>query len=184
MIMPSQTLYPMRLGRCIPDLHGGRVGRGHAFPWQRVHVRTRIGRRYRLCAIIGLRKAAAARSGRPTRKQVQIVTGAIALEFSAIYLLSVSGILKGASFLTIWQVILGVVALHFIPMRWTHGPLILALAFTNLAWIGICVLAGLSIGPLFLGDGLLKIVFGAVMAALLLTSANFKPQRSSGQSRT
>jgi hypothetical protein len=104
--------------------------------------------------------------------QVRAVSTAVGLEFLAIGVLSASGVLKIMTFLEIWQVILGVVGVHFIVMRWSHGPWMLGLAFAVLSWIILCVMAHLTLAPLVMGDGLLKIVFGAIMARPLWRPAS------------
>ncbi|OAI44328.1 hypothetical protein AYO42_00855 [Rhizomicrobium sp. SCGC AG-212-E05] len=108
--------------------------------------------------------------GRPTALHRFVVLAAIALELAAFAILARSGFLSGDQTATKWSVALLIVALHFIVMRWSHGPLMLWLALTSILWIGLAYLSHFSLPALIAGDGLLKIVFGIVMAAPLLES--------------
>lgn len=107
------------------------------------------------------------RFGRPTALHRFVVLAAIALELTAFAILARSGFLSGGQTTTKWSVALLIVALHFIVMRWSHGPLMLWLTLTSIIWIGLAYVLGFSLPALIAGDGLLKIVFGIVMAAPL-----------------
>jgi len=60
--------------------------------------------------------------------------------------------------------------LHFALMRWSHGPLMAGLAVALLLWIGAAYGLSLSLTSLVIGDGILKIAFGMLMAAPLFGS--------------
>jgi hypothetical protein len=114
------------------------------------------------------RRWANARRGRPTRIEVRIMMAAIVAEVVVFVALGQLGYFRPANWLVSWQLALAVVALHFIPMRWSHGPLILGLAGAILIWLGACFALHLGLQPMILGDGVLKLAFGAAMAAPLL----------------
>lgn len=116
------------------------------------------------------RKLANARRGRPTPRETRILMAAIAAEMVAFVVLGQLGYFRPANWLASWQLALAVVALHFIPMRWSHGPLMLGLAVALLLWVGGCFALHLALQPMILGDGALKLAFGAAMAAPLLQS--------------
>jgi len=105
--------------------------------------------------------------GRPTALHRYVVFAAIGLELAAFTILARSGFFSGDQTVTKWAVSLLVVAFHFVVMRWSHGPLMLWLAMASMLWIGLAYLSGFSLSALIAGDGLLKIVFGIIMAAPL-----------------
>jgi hypothetical protein len=93
---------------------------------------------------------------------------AIGLELSAFFILGRSGFFIGDPTYTTWVVILLIVALHFVLMRWSHGPLMLWLAVVSICWLGLAYLLDFALPALIAGDGLLKVLFGIVMATPLL----------------
>jgi hypothetical protein len=120
--------------------------------------------------VIFTRRKVAMRFGRPTRQQIWICMSAIAFEVAVFSLLGRNGYFMHRDILSIWRTGLAVVALHFFIMRWSHGPLILWLCVAILAWLTLCFIFNVPLMPMIAGDGLLKIVFGLVMAAPFLSS--------------
>ena len=109
--------------------------------------------------------------GAPTQRQRTVLYLAIAFEIAALILFGFSGYFQHHSSLEVWQAGLAIVAVHFLIMHWSHGYLISLLGITLLAWLAVCVLADISFLPMMVGDGLLKTLFGLVMALPLLTPA-------------
>lgn len=107
------------------------------------------------------------RFGRPTRLQFVALYGAILLEMAIFVTLGRGGYFRGVP-VTAWTTGLTIVALHFIIMRWSHGPWMLRLAVALLLWIALAYGLRLSFAALVIGDGVLKILFGLIMAAPLL----------------
>jgi hypothetical protein len=107
---------------------------------------------------------------RPKRSHVIVLWTAIVLQLAIFFALARLGYFRQWDALTGWTVGLSIVALHFVPMRWSHGPLMLGLAIALLLWIGAAYVLGLPLGSLITGDGMLKIVFGMLMAAPLFGS--------------
>lgn len=117
--------------------------------------------------ILIARKVANNRFGRPTPQHRLAILAAIGFELSAFIVLGRLGFFLGDPKPMMWAVILLIVALHFLVMRWSHGPLIQWLGIASLCWIGVAYVFGLPVAALIAGDGLLKIAFGSVMAAPL-----------------
>jgi hypothetical protein len=116
--------------------------------------------------IFGVRKVALARSGRATRSQAWTAGGAISLE-AAVFLAF------GSTFFAMSPThaiiaILGVVGVHFLIMRWSHGPLMLWLGVATLAWLAISLAASFPVRSIAFVDGVLKVLFGGIMALPLL----------------
>ena len=122
-------------------------------------------------------KLSRGRFGRPTALHRRVVLTAIGLELLAFAVLARSGFFSGDQTVKTWAVILLVVALHFIIMRWSHGPIMQWLAIASICWIGLAYLLGFSVPALIAGDGLLKIAFGIVMAAPLWAIIRAQHQR-------
>jgi hypothetical protein len=115
--------------------------------------------------------AARARWGDPSRTNLLFFRSALALEFGAFAFIGFSGMFRGQSFLIIMEVSLVIVALHFLVMRWSHGPLIAWLGATMLCWAGLVAVMKLTVLQLVVGDGLLMLSFGITMARPLLRPA-------------
>ncbi len=122
-------------------------------------------------AILISRKAARTRAGAPTRTQILAVCIAVIFEAIVFVSLSNSGLFGIWTEHMRWAVVLAVVNVHFIIMRWSHGPLMMALAISGLIWLGIASGLNVSLPLLICGDGVLKIAFGLIMAAPLLRAA-------------
>lgn len=109
------------------------------------------------------------RYGRPTRRQVLLMIVAIMFQVAALGLLSwstSSGALPGdAQF--VWTAVVVIVAAHFLLMTWSFGAWIFHLGVAILLWAAFAVTQHLELGAILLGDGLLKLGFGAIMAAPL-----------------
>lgn len=129
-----------------------------------------------IAAILITRRSVAMRLGRPSGGQIGIFLFAVVFELAVFLLLGRAGYFLDRSLLSIWQTGLAIVALHFLIMRWSHGPLMLLLAIAILIWIALCITASVSLVPMIVGDGALKILFGLIMAIpLLKLPISFKP---------
>jgi hypothetical protein len=119
---------------------------------------------------VSRRVAPAVRSqwGAPTIQQGQVLAFAIALEIAVFNVMGMSGIFARLSRVAAWEASLAIVGIHFLLMRWSHGPWMAALGAAVLAWLGLGTLAHLPLAALAIGDGLLKVSFGALMAWPLL----------------
>jgi hypothetical protein len=128
-------------------------------------------------SIFAVRTIVAKRYGRPTQRQVQLMIVAIALElagFIALSWLTSNGALpRDPQF--IWTSVLVIVAVHFVLMTWSFGAWILYLALAILAWVGFAMAQNLGLGAVLVGDGLMKLGFGAIMAAPLYGTQNPSP---------
>jgi hypothetical protein len=114
--------------------------------------------------LIAARIWGSGRFGRPSRSQGWAMTTAIALEIAAFWGLAAAGWFNVWDVRTGMSVALGIVAVHFLVMRVSHGPPMLWLGLAALAWIASADMLRLTLPVLILGDGLLKIGFGAAMA--------------------
>lgn len=114
----------------------------------------------------------APRWGRPSLNQMRVMILAIGLEATLFATFGASGFLAHASRAQGWEFTLAVVGFHFIVMRYSHGPTMLALAAAVLGWIGIGMLwLHLPLQVLAIGDGLIKLVIGSWMAWPLLAAS-------------
>ncbi|HET7084175.1 MAG TPA: DUF6609 family protein [Rhizomicrobium sp.] len=120
-----------------------------------------------IAARIGARKAAPV-WGRPSITQLRVLITVIGLEFLIFGVLGRSGAFAKMDRSTIWAISLTIVGVHFLLMRWSHGPWIAALGAAVLAWLGLGIAAHLPLAAIAAGDGLLKLSFGAAMAWPLL----------------
>jgi uncharacterized membrane protein len=119
-----------------------------------------------IAARLGARKAAPV-WGRPSITQLRVMIIVIGLEFLIFGILGRSGAFAKMD-RGMWEVCFAVVGLHFLPMRWSHGPWIAALGTAVLGWLGLGIAAHLPLTAMAAGDGLLKLGFGAAMAWPLL----------------
>jgi uncharacterized membrane protein len=119
-----------------------------------------------VAARIGARRAAPV-WGRPSIAQLRVMISAIGLEFLVFGVLGASGAFAKMS-QGMWEVCLAIVGVHFLLMRWSHGPWIAALGTAVLGWLGLGIAAHLPLTAMAAGDGLLKLGFGAAMAWPLL----------------
>jgi hypothetical protein len=120
--------------------------------------------------IFASRAAVVARGGAPTRVQVRVMYAAIALEVGAFVAVGTSGIADGWNAHTFWSFALAVVALHFLVMRFSHGPWVLWLGVAILLWLALSTTSHLRIEMIIAVDGLLKVAFGLIMASPLFTA--------------
>ena len=67
--------------------------------------------------------------------------------------------------------VLAIVAVHFLLMIWSFGRWIFYLGIEILVWLAIAWMQALPLPITLVGDGLLKIGFGATMAAPLFLRA-------------
>jgi uncharacterized membrane protein len=102
--------------------------------------------------------------GRPSMFQLRVMISAIGLEFVIFSVLGASGVFAHLSRAVLWETSLAIVGAHFLLMRWSHGPWIVALGVAVLAWLGLAMTAQVSLTMMAVGDGLLKLAFGAAMA--------------------
>lgn len=110
----------------------------------------------------------ARRWGSSSLTQGRMMTIAVAMEFAIFNVLGASGIFASMSRAVMWEISLAIVGAHFLLMRWSHGRLMAALGVAVLAWLGFSVVAHLPLAMVAVGDGLLKLGFGVVMAWPLL----------------
>jgi len=118
-------------------------------------------------AIFVLRARVARLFGRPERRQVRLMWGAIAFELAGFALLSWCISSHVISERELWPGVLAVVAAHFVLMRWSFGGWMAYLGIAILLWLGLAWLMSLSLTLTLVGDGFLKLGFGAIMAAPL-----------------
>jgi hypothetical protein len=163
---PAFTIgYPMRYGgglfvACVGlgILIGGVLG-GAALSWG---VLAGF-----IAGIAVARRAAwrvAQRWGSPSLAQGRAMTIAVTLEFAIFNIMGSSGVFALMSRAIVWETSLAIVGAHFLLMRWSHGRLMLALGLAVLTWLGLGVAAHLPLQMMAMGDGLLKLGFGAAMA--------------------
>ena len=115
------------------------------------------------------------RWGRPSLTQLRVLVLALGLEFTIFAVLGRSGFFAHAPRAMVWQVSLVIVALHFLIMRFSHGPMTLALGAVVLGWLEIGQLLHLPLQVMAAGDGTLKLVFGLAMAWPLLRATAPQP---------
>jgi hypothetical protein len=105
---------------------------------------------------------------KPTPGQQGIAWLALALELVVLGGLAASGVLVRLPGPLAIATILSVVSLHFILMRWSHGPWMLWLGVSGLAWIWAATFMRLAVTTVVAGDGAIKIACGALMAGPLI----------------
>jgi len=115
-----------------------------------------------------VRPVVTSRSGSPSVRQGQIMAFAIALEIASFNVMGASGAFTQLSRAAAWEISLAIVGFHFLVMRWSHGPWMFVLGAAVLAWLGISIELQMPLRILLVGDGLLKMGLGAVMAWPLL----------------
>jgi hypothetical protein len=104
------------------------------------------------------------RWGLPGIRQGQAVAFAVALEIAAFNVMGASGVFVALGRTAAWEAGLAIVGAHFLLMRWSHGPWIAVLGAAVLAWLGLGIAAHLPLAAIAVGDGLLKMAFGLIMA--------------------
>ncbi len=110
------------------------------------------------------------RWGSPSVAQGQAMAFAVTLEFALFQILGGGGFFAQMSRAAAWETGLAIVGFHFLLMRWSHGRLIVFLGLSVLAWLGTAIWLHLPLQLVAVGDGLLKIGFGAAMAWPLLSA--------------
>ena len=121
-------------------------------------------------ALLRARRAAAPFWGAASRPQIRIMLLAVGGEMLAFFLLGASGFFQVTSPAMAWETALTIVGVHFLVMRWSHGPLMLRLGLCVLAWLGIGHALHLPLPLMAVGDGLIKLVFGFIMFEPLLVA--------------
>jgi hypothetical protein len=123
--------------------------------------------------IVARRAAAIVRPrwGRPSLGQLRVLVGVIGLEMTIFSLLGASGAFAHMAHAPMLEITLAIVGFHFLPMRWSHGPLMPVLGAAVLAWLGAGVTMHLPLPVIAAGDGLLKLGFGLAMAWPLVKPA-------------
>ena len=119
--------------------------------------------------LIAARVWGSGRFGRPSRSHILALALAIALEIAVFWALGAAGWFNVWDNRTGMSVGLGIVAVHFVPMRFSHGPPMLWLGGAVLVWVAFADVLHLPLPMLILGDGLLKVGVGAAMARPLFT---------------
>lgn len=127
--------------------------------------------------IVSRRAAATVRPywGRPSLSQLRVLVSVIGLEMTIFSLLGASGAFAHMAHSMMFEITLAIVGFHFLPMRWTHGPLMPLLGAAVLMWLGGGVMMHLPLPVIAAGDGLLKLGFGLAMAWPLIKSATTDP---------
>jgi hypothetical protein len=110
--------------------------------------------------------------------QGRMLTIAIVSEFALFNILGSSGAFAVMGRAAAWEISLAIVGAHFLLMRWSHGRLMLALGVAVLSWLALGVTLRLSLPAIAMGDGLLKLGFGAAMAWPLLDRGTVAEYRS------
>ncbi len=124
-----------------------------------------------VAGIIAARRSAVhvrPRWGCPSLPQLRAMVIAIGLEMTLFSLLGASGYLAHAPRQVMWEITLGIVGLHFLIMRWSHGPMMVILAVAVLGWLGLGYALRFPLPLMAAGDGLIKLGIGLVMAWPLL----------------
>jgi uncharacterized membrane protein len=123
--------------------------------------------------IVARRAAAIVRPrwGRPSMSQLRVLIGVIGLEMTIFSLLGASGAFAHIAHAAMFEITLAIVGFHFLPMRWSHGPLMPLLGAAVLVWLGAGVTMHLPLPVIAAGDGLLKLGFGLAMAWPLMMAA-------------
>jgi uncharacterized membrane protein len=129
------------------------------------------------------RRAAAAIWGAPTEKQTSALVLAVGLEISLFTVLGVSGFFQRVPPAVAAETAFGVVAAHFLVLRWSHGPMMLRLGLSVLAWLALSMVLRLPLPLVAIGDGLIKLGFGlAMVEPFLLRRGYFSPVLENGLS--
>lgn len=120
-------------------------------------------------AIFAVRPLVAKHFGPPTRRHIRLMLAAVAFELAGFVVLSwlTSNGTWPHDPQFIWTSVLVIVALHFILMVWSFSPWAAYMGVAILAWIALATALHLQLGVLILGDGVLLLGFGAIMAAPL-----------------
>jgi len=111
------------------------------------------------------------RWGSPSLAQGRAMTFAVTLEFAIFQILGGGGFFAQMSRAAAWETGLAIVGFHFLIMRWSHGRWMAFLGLSVLVWLGAAIWMHLSLQLVALGDGLLKLGFGAAMAWPLVRPA-------------
>ena len=104
------------------------------------------------------------RWGSPSLIQGRAMALAVTLEFAAFQILGGGGFFAQMARATAWETGLAIVGFHFLLMRWSHGRWMAVLGLSVLVWLGAAIWLRLPLQLVALGDGLLKLAVGAVMA--------------------
>lgn len=106
--------------------------------------------------------------GQPSRFQAGALKAAITLELLAFLALGLYG--HDWSFERLLLAVLVVVSAHFLIMTLSHGPMMFGLGAAGLGWLSLAnLLLHLPLNQILVGDGALKFIFGAAMAAPMLS---------------
>ena len=111
------------------------------------------------------------RWGRPSMPQLRVMLFAIGLEIVIFSMLGAAGFFQKHPPTTVFETAMGIVGAHFLILRFSHGPFMLALGTAVLAWLGLGHILHLPLQFVALGDGLIKLGFGLAMAWPLLKPA-------------
>jgi hypothetical protein len=111
------------------------------------------------------------RWGSPSLVQGRAMAFAVTLEFAIFQILGGGGFFAQMPRAAAWETGLAIVGFHFLIMRWSHGRWMAFLGLSVLAWLGIAIWMHLPLQFVALGDGLLKLAVGAVMAWPLFQTA-------------
>jgi hypothetical protein len=162
---PSSWAYAfpiIRAGGVFIFIMGAGVVLGALIPNKR-RLLLIIGAAVATIAIIFLAARLSAPFGTPTRLQLWFLFGSIIAE--AILIRVVVASYRRAGERALLLAILFAVGLHFLPMAVAFGPVCAALGLTLClcAGIGLWLMPGIPLNRLWASDGLIKMVFGAIM---------------------
>lgn len=117
-------------------------------------------------AIVSVRQRVATRFGSPTRRHVWAMLGAVAFELMGFAILAwcLSHGMVRETDTFVWTIVLAIVAVHFVLMPWSFGPWMAYLGLAILVWLAGAWAIAAPLSVIFIGDGVLKILFGAIMA--------------------
>jgi len=152
----------VRAGGVFIGIMGAGVVLGALFPNRR-RLLLILGAIAATVAIVLLAARLSAPFGTPSRGQVFFLIGSIIAE--AIFIRVAVAVYRHAGERSLLLAILFAVGLHFLPMAWAFGPLCAALSLTLCAWAGngLWLRPDISLNRVWASDGVIKIVFGAMM---------------------
>jgi hypothetical protein len=155
--------FPMiRAGGVFIFIMGAGIALGAFLPNRRRSLLI-IGAALATIAIVLLAAPLSAPFGTPTRLQLWFLFGSIGAE-ALLIRLAVS-LYRKAGERSLLLAILFAVGLHFLPMAVAFGPVCAALGVTlcGCAGLGLWLKPGIPLNRLWAADGLIKMLFGAIM---------------------
>jgi hypothetical protein len=118
--------------------------------------------------------------GTPSERQRNIRRFALGVLFAAFMVLGSTGFFQRVPPALSQEVTILIVGVYFLILRGSHGPMMLQLGLSILAWLALAHAAHLPVQLLAIGDGLIKLGFGFAMAEPL----RFRIQSEASLART